>query len=100
MMQKLPREALVITKNDETTFTIWYFHFGLKQRKDISIIVEGLLQYDWYQETLRYTYPELNLTSSDTITVETVIAENPFRRYCIIESPQDKISCDKDSSLN
>jgi len=55
----LPINAILLTNSDSDTFPIWYYHFGLGQRLDIRVIVEGLANFKWYRETIAHTYPDL-----------------------------------------
>lgn len=59
-MQELPTNALVFTTADADTFPIWYAHFGLGERKDLRVVTTSLAGYDWYRETVRHMYPDLN----------------------------------------
>ncbi len=85
VMQTLPKNALVFTKDDETTFTLWYFHYGLKQRADIAVIVEGLLKYDWYLQTLKTAYPDLKIPPTGDISITSLALSNPSRTNCSIK---------------
>jgi hypothetical protein len=62
---ELPNNALLITETDDDTFPIWYAIYGLHQRTDIAVIARGLLNFAWYQTTLRHTYPTLILPETD-----------------------------------
>lgn len=84
-MQILPKNALVFTHDDETTFTLWYFHYGLKQRPDVTVITEGLLKFDWYRATLGYTYPDLYLPKSGDISAASISGANQSRPNCLIK---------------
>ncbi len=87
ILNTLPQNAIVITENDEATFSLWYFHFGLKMRNDISVVANGLLPYGWYVETLKQTYPELNIPQPDTSSlIDSIIEANPSRTVCKIGS--------------
>ena len=57
----MPQNAILLTNSDSDTFPIWYYHFGLGQRLDIRVIVEGLVNFEWYRETIANTYPDLVL---------------------------------------
>jgi hypothetical protein len=59
-MRNLPKNAILITESDPDSFPIWYYHFGLDQRNDISVFVLPLTQFRWYQELQIRTYPGLN----------------------------------------
>lgn len=58
---ELPENAILLTSEDKDTFPLWYYHFGLGWREDLSILVKPLLAYDWYRENIRHQYPEIVL---------------------------------------
>jgi hypothetical protein len=95
-MHTLPENALVFTRDDETTFTLWYFHYGLKERADIAVIVEGLMNYDWYRTVLGYTYPDLRLPQVKDLSRSGLAAANPSREICPIKDHlATSINCSK-----
>lgn len=55
----LPHDAIILTSADPDSFPLWYYHFGLKQRSDIAVVVLPLTQFAWYQQTLIHNYPEI-----------------------------------------
>jgi hypothetical protein len=59
LMNEAPHNALIFTSASEDTFPIWYYHFGLKYRPDVRIVVLPLTQFVWYQEALVHIYPDL-----------------------------------------
>ena len=72
---------------------MWYFHYALKNRPDVVVVVTDLLHYDWYQETLRSSYPLLELPGPFPFA-ETVAAVNSERPVCYIEYIQStQIHC-------
>ena len=80
----VPENALVFAKGDRAIFTLWYFHFALKERPDLAIIATDLLHFDWYQETLQSTYPSLTLLEPYPWPA-TIEAANPARPVCSVE---------------
>lgn len=56
-----PENAIVFTEGDQATFSLWYFHFALDERADLVLLATDLLHYDWYQESMKRTYPSLVL---------------------------------------
>lgn len=81
-VRSLPRDALAFTADDESSFTLWYYHFALKQRPDIAVVVEGLLPYGWYQQTLEFTYPGLQFPTGEDWTAVAIAQANPQRPAC------------------
>lgn len=91
----LPPQAIVVT-NDRALFSLWYYHFVLKERQDIAVLARGLLRNTWYIDVLHDTYSTLNISLEDVaasntlsdeaeaeITLTTSIAQvNPMRPVC------------------
>jgi hypothetical protein len=88
-----PADALVFAKGDEAVFTLWYFHYALRNRPDLVVVAKDLLGFDWYLETLQTTYPEVNLPNPSPFA-ETVAAANPGRPVCYVQYIQvPEINC-------
>jgi hypothetical protein len=83
IMSSAPPDALIFTDTDEETFSLWYFHFALKERQDLSIVAEGLLPFDWYQKSLGWTYPSLTVPGPMP-RPETIKRANPMRPSCFV----------------
>lgn len=96
--EKAPEDAIIFTNNDETTFALWYGHFALGQRPDTAVIAEGMLQFDWYRETVRTTYPDLTLVESFALTPFDVIQDNAQRPFCFVYLANDapNMRCSKE----
>jgi hypothetical protein len=93
VLAQAPANAIVFAKGDKAIFTMWYIHFALQNRPDLAIVVTDLLGFDWYQETLHSTYPQLNLPGLFPFA-EVMAAKNPERPVCHIEYDQTaKIDC-------
>jgi len=92
-MKILPQNAIVFADGDQAIFTLWYFHFALKQRADIAILVPELLRMDWYVDELRITYPSVRWPNG-IIWPPTIAAANLGRSICYISYfTEEKISC-------
>lgn len=87
VLAQAPTNAIVFAKGDKAIFTMWYFHYALKNRPDLAIIATDLLGFDWYQQTLHTNYPNLKLPGPFPFS-ETVAAMNPERPFCYIEYTQ------------
>ena len=55
-----PQGETIYPQGDGKTFALWFYHFGLGIRPDVKVISRDLLQYDWYRDGLRHTYPDLD----------------------------------------
>jgi MFS family permease len=75
IMDTAPASAIIFTSNDRDTFPLWYMHFALKQRLDITIVVQPMLTLPWYSDNLHANYPQLVLPGTQ-LTSETIMAAN------------------------
>jgi hypothetical protein len=92
VLEATPRGAVLFAKGDRAVFSLWYFHFALGQRPDLVVIASDLLPYAWYQETLRSTYPDLDLPALPL--PEALRAANPSRPACnVIDPDEGPIRC-------
>lgn len=96
VLTSAPNDALVFTDEDQEAFTLWYYHYALGQRPDLSVIVEGLLQFDWYRQTLQNTYPRLDIPDKgDFITAGDIVNANPSRPACFADHRKEvKMVCE------
>ena len=88
IMQEAPPDAILFARGDRAVFTLWYFHFALGQRRDLAVIAEDLLGFDWYLETLRTTYPGLALPRTVTPS-STIPVLNPERPACDVDAGEE-----------
>lgn len=59
-MQGLPVDAVLFADGDEALFALWYYRHAIAFQGARSVIVsQGLLQYDWYYDSLRRTMSEV-----------------------------------------
>jgi hypothetical protein len=79
-----PTNALVLAKGDKAVFTLWYFHYALRNRPDLIIVATDLIQFEWYVQTLHSVYPDLNLPGPLPFP-ETVVAANPEHPPCYVQ---------------
>jgi hypothetical protein len=82
-----PQDAIVFAKGDQAIFSLWYFQYALHERPDLVVIASDMLQFDWYLQTLRSTYPAMDLSEPFPFP-ETVIVLNPDRYVCYVEYSQ------------
>ena len=80
-----PPQAMLFTKGDEAVFSLWYFHYAMGNRPDVVVIASDLLPFDWYQQTLKSTYPSLNVPGPFPFE-ETIRQANPARPACYVTS--------------
>jgi hypothetical protein len=92
-MAEIPSKAIVFASGDRAIFTLWYYHYALGQRPDITVAATDLLHFSWYDNTLRSTYPLISWPN-DLLWPETITAANPLRPICTISYfEQEKFDC-------
>lgn len=79
-----PADAVIYARGDRAVFTLWYFHFALRERPDLAVVSSEMLGYDWYQGNLASTYPDLQLPGPMPFA-ERMAALNPGRAACYVE---------------
>ena len=79
-----PPGAIVVTSEDRDTFALWYAHYALGRRPDLAVVVEPLLDFDWYRRNLRAVYPGLAIpeTPEDTWRAALATANGGPQRIC------------------
>ncbi len=88
-----PKDAILFAEGDGAIFALWYFHFALHERPDLVVIAKDLVAYDWYQETLKSTYPALSMPGP-IVFPETITHDNPNRPVCQVRySNQAEMEC-------
>jgi len=78
----LQPNAIVIADTDQHTFTLWYFAYVVGERPDVAVLNRALLQYAWYRDNVRLTYPQIVMPSNSndpTIQLIGVIEGNSTR---------------------
>lgn len=91
VLDTAPGSAMIFTRDDPTTFSLWYFHFALEKRPDIKVVVEGLLRYDWYRQSLRSTYADLIIPDLLELSTNQLINSNQDLPVCYVEYPGETI---------
>jgi hypothetical protein len=84
VLSRAPENAIIYARGDQAIFTLWYFHFALKERPDVAVIATELLGFNWYQENLASVYPGLRLPGPLAFA-ERMAALNPERSACYVE---------------
>lgn len=63
VLDPAPRKAILLSQQDEQTFALWYFTYGLGLRPDVVVVDLDLVQYDWYAAGLPGNVSEQALSS-------------------------------------
>ncbi len=92
VLQNAPQSALIFAQDDASVFSMWYFHFALRQRPDLVIMAQDLLHFEWYDRTLRSTYPAVAWPGG-LFWPQSVAEANPTRPVCTLTSAGAGLAC-------
>lgn len=88
-----PPNAILFVDEDQEVFALWYYHYALKMRPDLKIVVEGLLSFEWYQHILYNTYPNLALTMNGKYNLSQGLLQlNPRFPACFVDWQRPEMS--------
>jgi hypothetical protein len=91
----LPSQAIVVT-NDRALFSLWYYHFVLKERQDLAVLSRGLLPEAWYIDVLHDTYSTLNIALKDVAITQV----NPIPLGLDIDEAKAKEEAEAEARLS
>ncbi len=100
VMTAAPQNAILFTQRDEDSFTLWYFHYALNARPDLVVIVEPLLDFDWYRETIRSVYPDFYLPNLVDYNRAEMIGTLNRRPTCQIDLDSAVMPCPSCDTLD
>lgn len=93
VLSTVPENAILFAKGDQAVFALWYFHFALGERPDMTVLASDLLHYNWYQEVVRAAYPDLILPVTFPYP-EIIMRANPKRAICHVQyTDRTEIEC-------
>jgi hypothetical protein len=73
----------VVSDSDLDTFPLWYYHYALGARPDLAVIVDPLLDFDWYRRNLRAVYPDLQIPETTALSwLDAIASANHQRSIC------------------
>jgi len=80
VLASAPPHAIVVSDSDQDSFPLWYYHYALGERPDLAVIVDPLLEFDWYRGNLRAIYPDLQIpNTTDASWLDAITAANRQR---------------------
>lgn len=57
LLDEVPKNAVLETSGDPTTFSLWYFRYAEQQRPDILHVDNTLWPFSWYRANLQALHP-------------------------------------------
>ena len=91
----LPPQAIVIAIGDRSLFSLWYYHFVLKERPDIAVLSDALWPNAWYRDVLHDTYSTLNtadVAAEASLLANSIAQANPMRPVCEVMIIYEQVS--------
>jgi len=89
-----PDNAIVFADGDQAIFALWYFHFALGKRPDLTVLATDLLHYEWYQDSMRRAYPKITIPGPFPWPT-TIAVANPNQDICFVKyDQQTEIFCE------
>ena len=85
-LTQAPQNAVMLALDDQTIFPLWYYHDGLEERPDLTVIAQPLARTTWYQRSMRRLKPMINIPTE--FGVESWREANPTLTICLIKSAE------------
>src|SRR5262249_25704834 len=82
VLDSLPAGALLFAAADEHCFPLAFVQAIEGKRRDVSLVLPGLLNGEWYIRQLHGRFPDLRLprdARTGSVTVKSIIESNPGR---------------------
>lgn len=83
-LREAPQDAIIVTKGDHTTFSLWYLQHVEGQRTDVVVIDGDLLAFDWYRSRVARAYPTLQGMERDDLTALRQLNQG-LRPWCALQ---------------
>jgi len=99
VLAMLPPQAIVVAFGDRAVFSLWYYHFVLKERQDIAVLSRGSLLNAWYLDVLHDTYPTLNIPVKD-VAVDPIARVQTIPLGVDIEAVQAQAQAEADAKVS
>ncbi len=88
ILDTVPKNGVLSTSSDSTSFTTYYYYFVKKYRPDIKLVFFGLLNRDYYLEKIKKKYPQFNLHLTKNDLINSFIEKNNKLYNFYLEAPQ------------
>lgn len=87
ILNNLPKNAILATTSDNSTFTVDYYYFVKRYRPDIKLLSVGIFNRSYYQNVLKKKYPELDFHGLEVNNLAEFIRSNSKKFPVFFESP-------------
>jgi hypothetical protein len=89
ILEELPQDSVFITSKDRLAFGLAYKQLVQRKRKDVSVIITGLLPSRSYQERIKAQYPFLDHQALDQNLTLSMIADKSYESGRLVFSHFD-----------
>ena len=92
VLDSLPPGSLLLAAADEHCFPLAYVQAIEGRRRDVTLVLPGLLRGEWYIRQLRARFPDLHLrpdSQTGFVTVKSIIEANPGRFVAMVGPTDD-----------
>jgi len=72
-LDALPERAILVTREDRHTFSLWYLQYVEAHRPDVALVDTRLLSWTWYRRNLAKTYPDLVVPDLSTVPLKELL---------------------------
>ncbi len=87
-LDALPSGAVILTNDDNHTFSLWYLQYVINYRRDVLVVDNRLLNWGWYHKNLKSLYPEVRLEGISGTASERVqkFVQNNIDRFPVFSA--------------
>jgi hypothetical protein len=94
ILSAAPPDAILVTRSDAHTFTLWYYRLVEGLRPDVAVVDARLAGYEWYTQTVvDQGSLQVSMFDSEERWLARLIADNPDRPVCGIDPRTQALTC-------
>ncbi|MCL4364183.1 DUF2723 domain-containing protein [Patescibacteria group bacterium] len=87
ILDNLPKNSLLATTSDNSSFTVGYYYFVKGYRNDIKLITTGIFNRQYYQQVMKKRYPQLDYSAFKKNDLNQFIKDNSNKYQIFFETP-------------
>jgi len=88
VLEGLEPDAVLISRTDPHTFTLWYLRYAERMRTDVAVFDADLLRFDWYRENASHVHPHIAMSGATSAAMDASSGLSPHLAH-LIESNWD-----------
>lgn len=83
--------SVVFAQTDEHIFAMWYAAYVVAPRRHVTVVVDGLLPYEWYRRSLAENHPSLRWPDGDPANARAILEANLDRAPIYLTEPASRL---------